>query len=418
MPPKNSRWGVFVFLPALVLTALLLYFLHPLTAAYNPVLFKKIIPWLGLFLSLAAFTAGHFSYPRVHNLKVYLMGYITGLFGIGYFILFRGPVIEGFPIPTVNFVRALLLLVLLDFGIAVALPSFVKYRVARAVTLTIIGVESVFIAVMRFAPHATDWVTVFRYTTWTGLAFWIGPLWFAIVLVLSIWKVRNDFYLGGLIAGCVLIYAVSWSARIGVKDPNLVQMILFSVAPLYLVLGTLVHWFTRMDHRIAYDPLLHIYNRDYCSKIISEQANMNVEPPFTVAMIDIDHFKKVNDTYGHQAGDAVLYTVAQAICRGVIPHGIVCRYGGEELVVFFPQMTTREAAPILESVRTTIEKTKTQAGKKQIKVTVSSGISHREHLSQTVIEVIHAADKALYRAKKGGRNQVRLGKTGVPAAKR
>jgi diguanylate cyclase (GGDEF)-like protein len=174
----------------------------------------------------------------------------------------------------------------------------------------------------------------------------------------------------------------------------------------------------RMEHRVAYDPLLHIYNRSYCSRIISEQSSVNTAPPLAVAMIDIDHFKKVNDTHGHQVGDQVLYNTAQAVCREVVPDGVVCRYGGEELIVFFPRKTAKEIVNIMERVRSSVEKVKTAAPRRKIKVTLSCGISCRTDMSQSVIDVIHTADKALYRAKKGGRNRTKSARTRAGATKR
>jgi diguanylate cyclase (GGDEF)-like protein len=135
-------------------------------------------------------------------------------------------------------------------------------------------------------------------------------------------------------------------------------------------------------------------------------------------MVDIDHFKNVNDSYGHQAGDQVLYNIAQTICREVVPDGVVCRYGGEELIIFFSQKTAKQVAPIVEKMRETIEKSKTKTAKKSLSVTVSCGISCREGPNQSIMEVIHAADKALYKAKEGGRNQVKMGKTTSAAIKK
>jgi two-component system cell cycle response regulator len=125
-----------------------------------------------------------------------------------------------------------------------------------------------------------------------------------------------------------------------------------------------------------------------------------------VAMVDIDHFKKVNDTHGHQAGDQVLYSVAQTICREVVPDGVVCRYGGEELIIFFPQKTISQTAPVVDTMRKVIEATKTKTGKKVLSVTVSSGVSCREEPEQSIADVIKAADKALYKAKEAGRNRI------------
>jgi diguanylate cyclase (GGDEF)-like protein len=135
-------------------------------------------------------------------------------------------------------------------------------------------------------------------------------------------------------------------------------------------------------------------------------------------MIDIDHFKKVNDTYGHQAGDQVLHSVAQTILREVVPDGIACRYGGEEIAVFFPKKEAKEVAKVMEEVRAAIERTKVATRKKKLSVTVSIGVSHRGDVSQTIIDVIHAADKALYRAKGNGRNQVKTGKAPMPKTKK
>jgi diguanylate cyclase (GGDEF)-like protein len=135
-------------------------------------------------------------------------------------------------------------------------------------------------------------------------------------------------------------------------------------------------------------------------------------------MIDIDHFKNVNDTWGHQAGDTVLYNIAQTIVNTVSPAGIACRYGGEEIIVFFPGMTTKDILETAEEVRTAVEKQKIQFGKKKISVTVSCGVSCREENSQEVVEVISAADKALYKAKEEGRNQVRSGKPAMRQVKK
>jgi two-component system cell cycle response regulator len=124
-------------------------------------------------------------------------------------------------------------------------------------------------------------------------------------------------------------------------------------------------------------------------------------------MIDIDHFKQVNDSYGHQAGDRVLVSVARAIQREVVPKGVLCRFGGEELAVFFPKMRTGEVAPLMERMRKAVQDlTVTVNGSRAVSVTVSCGVAHRKKNAQSVMDVIRLADQALYRAKGAGRNQV------------
>jgi diguanylate cyclase (GGDEF)-like protein len=271
---------------------------------------------------------------------------------------------------------------------------------------------------VRFVPKCAPALSTLAITSMSGYLYWLGIPWFAAVMALSIRQVRDECYLGGILAGCALIYAVGWHGQMAGARGAGFESLVFAIAPLYLEFGILIHWFVRMEQRIAYDPLLHIYNRDYCSRIISEQSSLNVNPPCAVAMVDIDFFKKVNDTYGHQAGDHVLYTIAQSISREIMPHGVLCRYGGEELIIFFPQKTAKQVSPLMEKVRATIEKLKIHTQKKKISVTVSIGVSCRDEQDHAIIDAIKAADKALYRAKKGGRNQVRIGKNGAASAKK
>jgi diguanylate cyclase (GGDEF)-like protein len=250
------------------------------------------------------------------------------------------------------------------------------------------------------------------------IRFFGGAVLFCGVAALSAVFVKKDFFLGGLLAGWAIFFVPAWISRVWGHGVYPVETAEFAILPIYLTVSVVVHWFMRMDHRISYDPLLHIYNRDYCSKIISEQSNLDTSPPFSIAMVDIDHFKNVNDTYGHQAGDIVLHAVAQAIQREVVPNGTVCRYGGEEMILFFPQFDIRDVEPIVEKVRASIEAMKVKTRNKTLTVQVSCGVSARESISQNVMDVIQAADKALYKAKKEGRNQVRIAKTPLENAKR
>jgi diguanylate cyclase (GGDEF)-like protein len=146
---------------------------------------------------------------------------------------------------------------------------------------------------------------------------------------------------------------------------------------------------------------------------------------YTVAMLDVDHFKKFNDTYGHDLGDQVLKMVAAHIAR-VGGGGKAFRYGGEEFTVLFPGKNAEDAIPHLEAVREDIEsyrmalragdrpaqtrRAKRQKGgwrgKRGVSVTVSIGIAERNGRSATPQAVIEAADRALYRAKEKGRNRL------------
>jgi diguanylate cyclase (GGDEF)-like protein len=415
MASNKTRWGIFLFLFSPLLVGSLVFISLKFPYASNKLLYCGVAPVLGIVFSLGSFFIGHVSYPRVHNLKVYLIGYLLGIVGLGYFLLFKPPYFFPLPAAGSGYMPALYALIAASIVIVLLVPSYVKYRTARDVALALLPVECVILLVLRFSPAAHYWLFETAFPRLLSPELFIGVMFLAMVLLLSVWRIRDEFYLGGILAGAAFLFTASWVSRLLYTPPNALEVLLFPVAPLFLETGILVHWFARMEHRIAYDPLLHIYNRDYCSKIISEQSKLNLTTPLAVAMVDIDHFKNVNDSYGHQAGDLVLYNVAQTISKEVLPAGVVCRYGGEELVVFFPQKTAAQALPIVENMRQVIEKTKTKTGKKSLTVTVSCGISCREDMTQSIIDVIQAADKALYKAKEGGRNQVKSGKTSVRA---
>lgn len=410
---NKTRWGLFFCLAAVAAVGALYYCFHAVPAGHNPAFYKKILPAAGLIFSCLILFFGHFSYSRLHSVRVYFLGYCAGCAGIVYFTLCK-PFVSpaSFPPLPRGFSELVICLMLVNLVAVTLIPSGTKYRIIRSVTLCVIAVETVLFCILRFGPGAPLWLKACAYHTLQEPLFWIGPAFLAAALFLSFWLVRSEFFLGGIIAGCALMLAAAWASRCTAPvHADQLRLLMLAGIQIFLFGSMVAHVFLRMEHRIAYDPLLKIYNRDYCSRIITEQASLDVSPPFGIAMVDIDHFKEVNDTYGHQAGDAVLHAVAQLVQRRTGPDGIACRYGGEELAVFFPQRTAREVSEIAEEMRKDIEQAKTKFSSKTIQVTISAGVSHREQYGQSIVEVIQAADKALYAAKKEGRNQVRQQKT-------
>jgi diguanylate cyclase (GGDEF)-like protein len=139
---------------------------------------------------------------------------------------------------------------------------------------------------------------------------------------------------------------------------------------------------------------------------------------YSIAMMDIDHFKKFNDTYGHDVGDQVLKMVASRIKQS-ISGGQVFRYGGEEFTIVLPGQTINDTLEKLDFVRSSVGDSKfklrnkdrrrgkgKKGGEESVQVTISIGVSNRTDDLNTPYEVIKAADKALYKAKKKGRNRV------------
>jgi diguanylate cyclase (GGDEF)-like protein len=172
------------------------------------------------------------------------------------------------------------------------------------------------------------------------------------------------------------------------------------------------------SHAMAYrDALTGLPSR----RALNEALHA-LEGPFTVAMVDIDHFKKFNDTYGHSVGDQVLRMVATAL-RTVGAGGRAYRYGGEEFAILFPGRDVGGCVPALEDARAAVEATaftlraadrprkrprkpKRRKNANQVTVTVSVGAAERTPAEAPPDDVLRAADEALYRAKHAGRNRV------------
>ncbi|MEM8616676.1 MAG: PleD family two-component system response regulator [Pseudomonadota bacterium] len=159
------------------------------------------------------------------------------------------------------------------------------------------------------------------------------------------------------------------------------------------------------------DPLTGLYNR---RQMISElqrwmrRASGTNAQALSVIALDVDYFKRINDAYGHQAGDAVLVQIAERLRLNVRPKDIVCRQGGEEFLIIMPETDGAKAALGAERIRQAISAvpfTVTSAND-PVSVTVSAGVGVSITGEETVADVLERADQALYRAKREGRNRV------------
>ncbi|WP_028744832.1 PleD family two-component system response regulator [Rhizobium mesoamericanum] len=158
------------------------------------------------------------------------------------------------------------------------------------------------------------------------------------------------------------------------------------------------------------DPLTGLSNRRYLDNHLSTLFNRSMARgrPLSVLITDIDRFKQVNDTYGHDAGDDVLREFANRIRSTVRGADLACRYGGEEFVVVMPDTSPEVAATVAERLRSVVETTPFQlkSSGQELSVTASFGISSRISSVITPGQLMKQADLALYEAKTGGRNRV------------
>ncbi|MBF0162641.1 MAG: diguanylate cyclase [Magnetococcales bacterium] len=162
------------------------------------------------------------------------------------------------------------------------------------------------------------------------------------------------------------------------------------------------------DYLFQVDPLTKTLNRTKLLSTLERERNRICETgeQSTLAMIDIDHFKKINDTYGHVVGDAVLVQVALFLSTSLRPMDIIFRYGGEEFLVYLPGTGKKEAQAVLERVRANLfENRILLEGGQELQISASFGVSPLDPTAEIAVSV-EKADQALYLAKNGGRNRV------------
>jgi len=173
-----------------------------------------------------------------------------------------------------------------------------------------------------------------------------------------------------------------------------------------------------MRFKATHDPLTSLWNRSMIMDILKREvtrAGREREPrSVAVAIGDIDHFKKVNDTYGHAAGDEVLREVASRLTRSVRGYDAVARYGGEEFAILLSQTNAHHAQGVAEKLRRLVETWQFPGVPRP--VTISAGISTFPEHGTTRDELVKAADAGLYAAKQSGRNRVVLAPMALKAA--
>jgi len=160
------------------------------------------------------------------------------------------------------------------------------------------------------------------------------------------------------------------------------------------------------------DPLTGIYNRGFFDNILKKQIAMakRRDKPLSLIMADIDHFKKLNDTHGHIAGDRVMKKLAKVIGGSIRSSDVFARYGGEEFAIILPETDAKRTVKKAETIRQHIEtiKIKGMAANQSLRVTISMGAATFPIHGTDYAALIGAADRALYKAKEKGRNRVEL----------
>ncbi len=212
--------------------------------------------------------------------------------------------------------------------------------------------------------------------------------------------VRGASGFGGLIA-CVSREGRTFQARDGEAAAEIARVMKMGLSHALRV--------ESLERDATRDGLTGLLNqKTFRERLGNILGRLDGRYPCAVVMLDLDHFKRVNDTYGHPAGDEVLRRCASVIRKTIRKVDLAGRYGGEEFVIYLAHMDRAHAAQVAERLRLMIRQTRFTFGGKEVSVTASLGVACSPEQGRTVEEMLGRADEALYRSKEGGRDRVTL----------
>ena len=214
------------------------------------------------------------------------------------------------------------------------------------------------------------------------------------------WIVMTLLFMGALVAGCMVL------AKAQHRRDTMAE----NLRAMNRRLEQKVRARTEELHQQAIrDPLTGLFNRRYLDETLPREIHRATreEQPVSVVMIDLDHFKSFNDTWGHEAGDAILLGVAELLLDGLRASDISCRYGGEELLVVMPGADAAEAVRRMGGIANDMQKLATRVmGRELPPITFSAGVATAPEHGRDAETLVRAADRAMYLAKETGRNRV------------
>lgn len=229
------------------------------------------------------------------------------------------------------------------------------------------------------------------------------------------------------IVGYTIYTVVFWNRHTNWQNLLVPGVFFFGASFVWLInnlsfqTATDVRHVTLLERENITDPLIGIYNRRYLDRqVVKEFARARrYALPLAVLLLDIDHFKQVNDTYGHPVGDLVLIHMGKLILIAIRDTDIATRYGGEEFLVIAPNTTVSSAAALAERLRQYVEThelllSSEPNNRQNINVTVSIGVADIGQKVPDSHSLIRNADEALYRAKQEGRNRVIIYNSNIP----
>jgi diguanylate cyclase (GGDEF)-like protein len=359
-----------------------------------------------LILYLLALVLALLTYRSLYNVKILLASFLflmMGVFSMLYFIGFQTPNGEIYRIGKDEGVHVLLYLLYSAVLLLLALvPSYLPKLLTRFCLASFILLE---VLLMIACPDFLSPVMK-AHVPWMlkqPVSIVLG-LNAAVAVLAHILSVRRRDPYAWSITALLFLFSIAFLVRGSEREIFLLHLV-----PIVLALMVVANLTASLSHHAHYDQLLNIYNRGHCNNILQGKGP-SLGKRFALVILDLDHFKKVNDRYGHAAGDRVLYEVAQKVREKALPRGITCRYGGEELLVVFPSTSLEYAEKVGREIVSSIAQMRIPVGgkkkKKNLRITVSGGLATGRSGKDDVMAVLESADRALYRAKRLGRNRL------------
>lgn len=204
-----------------------------------------------------------------------------------------------------------------------------------------------------------------------------------------------------------------YNSNVSTEKRTLYYLLFSVLALLTIVVGVALYIYKlnrTIKEQAIRDPLTGVYNRRYLDETLPREiARAQRElSELSIVMLDLDHFKAINDTYGHSVGDQVLKNTATRLMSSIRQNDFISRFGGEEFIIVMPGMPAKQAYDRMELCRKEIENIITDYNNKKISITISGGIASCVTYHETQDELIKMADDALYESKKNGRNRITL----------
>lgn len=219
---------------------------------------------------------------------------------------------------------------------------------------------------------------------------------------------EGSYYCGPLIAGGIIIGAVRLEGATGMWTPERESLLESYLSTSASVLSNL-QLLQTMREQANVDPLTGLYNRRFCKDYASKLMAMarRKDTPLGFIMLDLDHFKEINDIFGHEVGDRILNQFARTVTQSMRETNLTARLGGDEFVILLPDTSASACQVVAERIRKAVGRmTMPQVKDKQIpQISVSLGIAVYPEHGGTLEEMLQASDKALYESKRTGRNR-------------